>query len=74
MTNLSDLSLEEIKTLIDNQKQGISGVESYGKMRLFLQLIQKIIKGALHHEQDGKSTIYRKKRTCKYHQTKFNSL
>ena len=30
------ISLEEIKTLIDNQKQGISGVESYGKMRLFL--------------------------------------
>lgn len=30
------ISLEEVKGLIDHEKQGISGIESYGKMRLFL--------------------------------------
>ena len=32
----SIISLEEVKSLIDNEKQGVSGIESYGKMRLFL--------------------------------------
>ena len=32
----SIISLEEVKGLIDNEKQGVSGIESYGKMRLFL--------------------------------------
>lgn len=30
------INLDEIKDLLDSKKQGISGVESYGKMRLFL--------------------------------------
>ena len=30
------VNLDEIKDLLDSNKQGISGVESYGKMRLFL--------------------------------------
>ena len=30
------INLEEIKELLDSKKSGISGVESYGKMRLFL--------------------------------------
>lgn len=30
------IDLDEIKDLLDSKKQGISGVESYGKMRLFL--------------------------------------
>ena len=30
------INLEEVKDLLDSKKSGISGVESYGKMRLFL--------------------------------------
>ena len=30
------INLEEIKDLLESKKNGISGVESYGKMRLFL--------------------------------------
>lgn len=30
------INLDEIKDFLDSKKQGISGVESYGKMRLFL--------------------------------------
>ena len=31
-----DIDIEEIKDVLDSKKNGISGVESYGKMRLFL--------------------------------------
>lgn len=30
------INLEEIKDILESKKQGVSGVESYGKMRLFL--------------------------------------
>lgn len=32
----SIINFDDIKNLLDNQKDGISGIESYGKMRLFL--------------------------------------
>ena len=30
------INIEDIKDILDSKKSGVSGIESYGKMRLFL--------------------------------------